>query len=356
MDLFTPQVPEERFHPHFRNIIVDKPSLGYARKVVEAWAEGFPDRDGKFVREFQTTFNSSFWELYLHAALREFGAQIDWNHHSPDFVLSVNGVDFVLEATTANAAKDAVPEWEKSLIPPDEDSLDLNELNRVAIIRLANAFMSKSEYYLERYSKLEHVKGRPFVVAVAPFEQPWFNLQVYRPIEALLFDYYVDEQEFLANPQATGHPEGKSLGFVTKDNGAEIELGFFDCDRFSHISAIVFSSVATWGKVDAMSGYPLQVITTHWEGMDGIRIKVSRGGEIGETITDGLRVYHNPYAAIPLSPDVFRKPGVLQMWVDPERREMTVDIGDADCSLHMRQAWVINPTGDAAEEGLPGEE
>lgn len=32
---------------------------------------GFEDRDGKFVKEFQTTFNSSFWELYLFACLRD---------------------------------------------------------------------------------------------------------------------------------------------------------------------------------------------------------------------------------------------------------------------------------------------
>ena len=43
---------------------------GSERAVLENWAQGFEDRDGKFVQEFQLTYESSFWELYLYAALR----------------------------------------------------------------------------------------------------------------------------------------------------------------------------------------------------------------------------------------------------------------------------------------------
>lgn len=35
--------------------------------VLPGWPTDFEDRDGKFVTEFRTTFNSSFWEFYLHA-------------------------------------------------------------------------------------------------------------------------------------------------------------------------------------------------------------------------------------------------------------------------------------------------
>lgn len=31
----------------------------------------FQDRGGKFVQELQPTFESAFWELYLHAAIEE---------------------------------------------------------------------------------------------------------------------------------------------------------------------------------------------------------------------------------------------------------------------------------------------
>jgi hypothetical protein len=33
------------------------------RDVLLEWSDGFGDRDGKFIIEFHTTFNSAFWEL-----------------------------------------------------------------------------------------------------------------------------------------------------------------------------------------------------------------------------------------------------------------------------------------------------
>jgi hypothetical protein len=349
MDLLTPLVTEDKLHQHFKVISGDRPSNGYARKVLEAWLEGFPDRDGKFIQEFQTTFNSSFWEIYLHAALRELGAEFYWKHYAPDFILSVEQTEFVLEATTANAAQGSVPEWSKSLVPPAREEIDLNEINRVAIIRLANAFMNKATHYIDKYSKLEHVKGKPFLLAIAPFEQPWFNLQVYRPIEALLYDYYVDEQEYLANPERfPGGLESKSLGSVTKDNGSEIELGFFNCERFSHVSAVVFSNVATWGKVDALSGNPMMVVSTQWETDQGISHRTASFGKVGETIIDGLRIYHNPYAKHPLPANIFKRPGVVQTWTDPDKMEMMTE--GRENSLTLRSAFVIN-TVDSLEGG-----
>lgn len=342
MDLFTPQVNEDRFHPHFKTISGNRPSNLYARRVLENWLEGFPDRDGKFVKEFQTTFNSSFWEIYLYAALRELGAEFDWQHHAPDFVLSIDNTEFSLEATTANAARGATPEWEKSFVPPTTKELDFNEINRTAIIRLANAFMNKANHYTDKYSKLEHVRNKPFVIAIAPFEQPWFQLQVYRPIEALLYDYYVDEQEYLADPDRfPGGLEGKSLGSVTKDNGSEIELGFFDCEKFSHVSAVVYSSVATWGKVDALSGNPMMLVNTRWETLDGVISRTTKLGEVGETIIDGLRVYHNPYANYPLPTGAFKQSGVVQTWADPKKREIFFE--GRESTLISRSAIVINP-------------
>jgi hypothetical protein len=53
------------------------------RRVISEWSEGFQDRDGKFCIEFQTTFNSSFWELYLHACFRELGFGIEFPERCP---------------------------------------------------------------------------------------------------------------------------------------------------------------------------------------------------------------------------------------------------------------------------------
>ena len=61
MDLFTPVVSEDVQHANFRSI--SKFSSKFDREVLNEWAHEFKDREGKFVKEFQTTFDSSFWEF-----------------------------------------------------------------------------------------------------------------------------------------------------------------------------------------------------------------------------------------------------------------------------------------------------
>lgn len=350
MDLLTALYDDDKLHQHFKTISDGRIGRHYQREELLRWLEGFPDRDNKFIKEFQTTFNSSFWEIYLHAVFRNYKLSLDWTFPAPDFLVSAADITFTVEATTANHAADAKPEWGEPITSKFYENIDFNELNRVAIIRLANAFMGKSQKFKDKYANHAHVKGRPFVLAVAPFEQPGFHLQAYRPIEALLFDHYVDEAEYMANPERFPNGlESKSLGRVEKDNGAEIELGFFQNPRFAHISAVVFSHLATWGKVDAMCGNPNAITRSIWLTPEGMKPVVARGNEGAENITDGLRVYHNPYATEPLPLDVFRKQGVVQIWQDRDSRGLLHE--EADNCLQSRTAITFLKGTDKDFEG-----
>lgn len=340
MDLLTPLFDEDKLHQHFKTISDGRVGRYYQRDEILRWLEGFPDRDKKFVKEFQTTFNSSFWEIYLYATFREYGFSFNWEHAAPDFLVTAAEATFTVEATTANHPADGTPEWGEPLTPEFFDNVDFNELNRIAIIRLANAFMSKSQKYLDKYANHDHVKGRPFVLAIAPFEQPGFHLQAYRPIEALLFDHYVDEAEYLANPERFPNgPITKSLGSVEKGNGSDIELGLFQNPRFRHISAVVFSHLATWGKVDAMCENPDAIISSVWLTPDGMKRSVVRASEGPEKITDGLRIYHNPYATNPLPLGVFRREGVVQFWGDHQTHSLRQE--QAENCLQSRTAMTF---------------
>ena len=135
MDLFKPITPEDAWHPNFA-AQMSRPNC-WNRQVLEDWATGFVDRDGKFIQEFQTTFNSCFWELYLNAVLRERGLSVDFGFPSPDFVVC-GPKPFAIEAVIASHAAGTAPEYGDGRIPED-----LNELNRQAIIRLSNALHSK---------------------------------------------------------------------------------------------------------------------------------------------------------------------------------------------------------------------
>ncbi|BCB26774.1 hypothetical protein SKTS_16600 [Sulfurimicrobium lacus] len=339
MDLFTPVVDEARFHPNFRNILVRGRTA--ERAELARWADGFPDRDGKFVHEFQTTFNSCFWELYLFAVFKDYGHSLDWSNASPDFSICAEGLRFTVEAVTANSAVGKPAEWERT-VAMMKSKPDLNALNREAIIRLSNSFLGKVRQYSKHYAKLPHVARHPFVLAIAPFEQPLFNLQYNRPITALLYDYYVDEQEFIESPEKyPAGPPGKSLGFVEKDNGAEIQLGFFNDDQFSEISAVIFSCTATWGKVDAMCGpgEKKRVIHSVWGSppIGAPTCRTATAVDYSEVITDGLQVYHNPHAKHPLSPAVFRRTGVTQVFYDDEQDEWVRE--EVNNSLFWRQVF-----------------
>jgi hypothetical protein len=354
MDLLTPLFDQDKLHQHFKTICDGRVGRHYQRNEILRWLEGFPDRDKKFVNEFQTTFNSSFWEIYLYAVFREYGFSFDWTHAAPDFLVAAGDTTFAVEATTANHAADGAPEWGAPLTPEFFENVDFNELNRIAIIRLANAFMSKSSKYLDKYANHAHVKGRPFVLAVAPFEQPGFNLQSYRAIEALLFDHYVDEAEYLADPDRfPGGPLVKSLGCVEKDNGAEIELGLFQSPRFRHISAVIFSHLATWGKVDAMCGNPDAIISSVWLTPRGMKPTIIRASECAETITDGLRIYHNPYATNPLPLEVFRREGVVQFWGDHETQSLRQEQAENCLQSRTAMTFLKGNDKDFEEQAVP---
>lgn len=315
MDLFTPVVDLTRLHPNFQRV------LSFARRgereVVQQWAENFPDRDNKFVNEFQTTFNSSFWEIYLHALFKSYEFDFDWSNNRPDFVLSNGHIDFVVEATTANAAKGDVPEWDKAeQVSEDVRNKKFRELNKTAMIRISNAIHGKVIKYRDSYMQLNHVARKPYVIAVAPFEQPDFQFQYDRPMRALLYDDYVDEEEFYKDQSA--YPDGPpsvKLGYVVKANGAELELGLFNDVSMSEVSAVLFSCVATWGKAVAMSPVAeLGFIHSVW-GINrppGHEYRAARIGSPSEGISDGLQIFHNPNASRPLDPSVFRRAGVVQ--------------------------------------------
>lgn len=248
MDLYTPQVDASKFHPAYRSAYEQSGPERWAE--IHRWADGFVDRDNKFVKEFQTTFDSSFWELYLWAVLKEYGMSVNFDQSAPDFVVT-SPSEFVIEATVASNAQGTQGSVYNSM--EDPVPTNLHELNRQAILRLANSINSKTPKYRKQYSQLEHVKDRPFVIAVAPFDRPHFTMQANRAIEALLYGYYVDEQPFMDDPKHDLPPASWVVESVEKDNGSDVPVAIFADDSHQEISAVIFSTLATWSKVTALA-------------------------------------------------------------------------------------------------------
>jgi hypothetical protein len=316
--------------------------------VLNDWATGFKDRDGKFVKEFQTTFNACFWELYVNAVLREYKLSVDWRFASPDFTVTAPW-PFTIEATIASNADGSPPEHRRADARLPED---LNEFNRQAILRLSNSLVSKYRKFKSHYARLAHVKGKPFVIALASFDRPHFYLECQRPLEALLFNYYVDEENYFANAPAESPIPRLFLPSVRKSDEAVIALGLFQNGGMPEVSAVLFSNCATWGKVRALSDDPNPNIhfTALRSNPHSPRPQVMKCLKCGyrESLLDGLRVYHNPGALYPLDPAIFRNQDVFQVYYCHDREDWIYE--HADRQLLSRRVWTVNsglPYGNA---------
>ncbi len=266
MDLFAPVVEKEKLHHNFLSTL--DPTAAGIRAVLSEWAQGFEDRDGKFVREFQTSYNSTFWELYLFAVLKQLGFEIDFSFDTPDFVSANYPV--AVEAAIAGHAIDDPPEWPKTLAVLANK--DLAARRKASMIRLSNAFMAKSKAFRKRYAVLPHMAGRSYIVAISNFGTQDFYLQGDAPMQRLLFD--IDKEKVIHKP-----------------NGAPVPLGLFRSDAYGHISAVLYSSLATFGKARALGKDEGDITFRAMrkkEGEKPIYIDAPKA-DYQESLTDGLR-------------------------------------------------------------------
>lgn len=311
MNLFVSVVDPSRQHQNFKNLL--RVRNGFVFDVLQDWAKGFVDRDGKFVEEFQTTFNSCFWELYIFAVLKKYGMNVDFSNPRPDFCIP--SLNLNIEAIIASHAEGSEPEFARM---DKEPPGDLNEFNRNTIIRLSGSLREKHRKYTASYASLSHVKDRAYVVAVSNFDQPYSFMAASRPIDAVLHGYYVDEEKFIASKERGERLEGEALDKVLKNNGSPIELGMFSSPAYKEISAVIFSNCANMGKVRAMSSDPGSGIafTALRQNMNSSQPHVIQEPKrrYQEHLLDGLRVYHNPFAVHPLDRSLFRHPVVFQSY------------------------------------------
>lgn len=314
MALFDEVVASNDLHPIFR--LLQQPENGPERDVLTAWAEGMPDRDGKFVKEFQKTFESGLWELYLHACLKQLGHRIDFTRASPDFTV-IAPDPFLLEATIAAPEQGGAPAFGAG--PPQLPS-DLNEFNRLAVLRICNSFDSKVRRYRQYYQQLSGAADKPFVIAIAPFDRPASQLASNRPIIAALYGEYFDEETTIREQHSrVVHTPVEAF---TKPSGVEVSVGLFTDGAYADVSAVVYGPLATWGKLRALADVPDRATIFHTlhpnPGSLLPKVQSARKADYSEDLLDGLYILHNPYAKRPLPKDAFDHSRVAQYVADKD--------------------------------------
>lgn len=369
MDLFSIIQTKAPLCDEFKSILED-PYYEPVHKILQSWGEGLLERAGeqrKFVVEFQTTFNSSFWELYLNKAFMELGYSVDYTKDRPDFcVTTPEGLQFNVEAVISDRAK---------TLPEEKEDMDEEAYAIHSTVKLIGKLHDKKEIFTgsekkkNPYSSLEHVKDKPFIVAIAPFDSKMSLSQNNTMINRVLFGIEAPNLDDLS------FGKQRKVRTISKPNGATINLGIFTNDSFKEISAVIFSTTGTLGKAVVESGAARLVRATRFKTMgvnefitkEGMRNEgrnvhrlslynylitnrlfnnqqvygsdthICHSSEWTETHLDGLHIYYNPFATTPLDPKIFNAKEITHNFYDVSLQEPNMQHPDG--ALVSRQVY-----------------
>lgn len=380
MDLFNIAVKEQRLHPLFNRIISEeiyKPTID----VINQWSKGLTGRkkeSKKFVQDFQIGFNSALWELYLNKAFIDLNFEIDYTKESPDFHLThESGTIVNIEAVTANNKDNESEEYYSSESFNTSIQLNNAEFLDQSTIKLAGKIKDKRDLFVGvnnkkfPYSSLAHVKDNAFIIAVAPFDNHLSFAQNNMAINRVLYGI---------NPP-TSNKDGtykvEKIDHILNNNGQPVDLGIFTNDSYKEISAVIFSTTGMFGKAVIQAGIKGSVRATRYRQMSAdefikkegltmlgisnrrisdnssihsIRLRSGNlvcgsdtclydSSEHKETHLDGLHIYYNPYASIPLEESLFSAYEITRNYYDVENQSMICKHNDG--SLVSRQVFPL---------------
>ncbi|OJE00495.1 hypothetical protein A9489_27110 [Bacillus thuringiensis] len=321
LKLFEELNLKKELHPKFL-YLKGTPSLINQKEQLEKWFEGFEDRDNKIVKEFQTTYHSAFWEIYLYRVFKEMGYEIDFSHAMPDFILKSRPTNILVEATTANIKKGGVNEETRNesnflnlFVPPMLQPNFDYELKE-AITRYGSSIWDKKKKYNDTYKNRNWVSpDNPYVIALSSYAQVDYGRDYIFGILALLFGlYFVPEQNDFISKES----------ILKNGTNKELPLGIFLDESYSEVSAIIFSTTTTIGKLDATvcsnnSSYTDNLVFNLYRDFNDEVEPYKRTlitPESPEALTDGLFVFHNPMAKAPISLETFYASDITQYYID----------------------------------------
>ena len=284
VDLFSPNAPEERLDPLYLSLLRSPAHQGTRQHLNAAFAR-MGDPDGVFASNFWgPAFHARLFEITCFLYLEASGFALHRAHRAPDFIAYKAGFEIAVEATTSN--------------PPDgaNRNIGATELKDLPIERIieksAVEFPRRMTAALWRkvahaYHREPHVAGKPLVLMVQPAFEAGANFYIDDALVPALFGDRSERQ------------------------------GLFDRDEVRHVSAIAYCNNFTVSKVSRLA-CPAQ-FRTEWyairegfclvEGTDEpwrpkrFRFEVGHPDTPQEAWPEGVTLFLNPNAAIPLPPD-----------------------------------------------------
>lgn len=320
VDFFVPLHAPEALHPDFQNVM-SSDEFSPARGIIEPMMRWHEDLDGNFVEQFQSTaFDQRIWELYLFALLTELGYLLDDDHAIPDFIGQSLYGPIAVEAVTVGptrAAGEIVPP------PPIETKEQMEAFLRDYMpIKFGSPLYSKLQ---KRYWERPQIAGMPLVFAIADFSSPGSMVHTRSALETYLYGFaHGVEYDGEGNPvprvrKVEEHRWGEKV----------VPSGFFNIRDARHVSAVMSTTAGTiskFNRIGVFAGFGAGNVLMLREGLcanhdpeavapTAFRAVVN-AEDYFESWVEGLNVYHNPRADIPL-PEHFL-PGAAHHHCDGE--------------------------------------
>jgi hypothetical protein len=304
VDFFAFSRPAPELNPNFMQIAQ---SEGYspARQMIEPMLRRHGQSGGDLVAEFQTNcFDRRVWELYLRAMLGELGYRVAAGASAPDFLCSGAPGRFALEVLTVG------PEMRQGAPVPlparDTPEALLAYLRQYMPIRFASALHAKLRK--TRWKKL-NLAGRPMVYALADCFSPPTLAGTRSALDIYLYGHDQDWKH-----DADGRLQ-ITLRKVSQHRWGSkvIRSGFFSLPGARNVSAVLFSNGGMLDKFNRMG-----VVAGFGSGrvllmQDGTHVnhapsasgpkrfrRIVNARDYGESWSEGLDVFHNPFARVPL--------------------------------------------------------
>lgn len=325
-----PGTTEEQLHPYFI-ALRDTPGRAPARAVLKEIGPWLTATDPHFVQEFQRhQFDQRLWELYLWAALREGGYDIE-HLEAPDFKVSAPWGQFAVEATTVAPSQAGVLADHPDPKTPEEVAEFLSGYMPIKYAGSLTNKLNRVSAKGKRYWEEEGVAGLPFVLAVADFHKPAENETPgsMTMTQSAIWPYLYGRSfhgEMVNGKLKTFSNKIESHTYKEKT----VESGFFYLPDAENVSAVIFSNAGTLAKFDrigVMGGFGA---ASHRYMRMGYRQDpdpnamvplrfVEEVGENGyfEGWADELQVFHNPNAKTPLPNEIFS--GLAQHYLEGDQ-------------------------------------
>lgn len=304
------------------------------KELLQKWIDRFTPTDhlNKVIHQFQTSFRSVFWELYLSEIFQEEGMEIIHSGTSPDFELKKKEKTFFVEAVTANFSQSELSEEYRTLSDINGEN-DIYPIIDKSIIRVSNAISNKFNEFNKTYSLEGRLKNHPYIIAVYDCSQINYGQVGFYSLLALLYRARFDpddklDLQILCNDEFYTE-EYKYQESISKDNGSPIPLGLFCDENYSDISAILFTCTLTLGKLSSLVGscsIPRSIIIERKYPESGTVMQFLRysGSSSDEFLGDGLFLFINNYAKNPIHADFLEQEGINIISYDSEENVIRI--------------------------------